>query len=193
MASFLSQASSYFGRTNIAVNYTIDEAQRPAHCGLWKIYKATRNASASATSSASGSSDPSSSASASKNVVSIWTHSFSTRGQVRQRITDQLKKEASSLTRLRHPCILEVVEPLEESRNEVTFATEQVFASLSEALVSDHRQDVQLDEVEIQKGLLQVARGLEFLHMAKMVHQNLTPESILINAKETGSSPASRS
>lgn len=182
MASFLSQASSYFGRTNIAVNYTIDDSQRPAHCGLWKIYKATRNASASAPSNGA-SAGPSGSASASKNVVSVWTHSFSTRGQVRQRITDQLKKEASSLTRLRHPCILEVVEPLEESRNEVTFATEQVFASLSEALVSDHRQDVQLDEVEIQKGLLQVARGLEFLHMAKMVHQNLTPESILINAK----------
>ncbi|CDR87167.1 related to SCY1-putative kinase [Sporisorium scitamineum] len=181
MASFLSQASSYFGRTNIAVNYTIDESQSPAHCGLWKIYKATRNASSS--SSTAASSGPSSSASASKSVVSIWMHTFSTRGQVRQRITEQLRKEASSLTRLRHPCILEVVEPLEESRNDVSFATEQVFASLSEALVSDHRQDVQLDEVEIQKGLLQVARGLEFLHTAKMVHQNLSPESILINAK----------
>lgn len=180
MASFLSQASSYFGRTNISVNYTIDESQSPAHCGLWKIYKATRNASSStATGSASGSGP----ASASKNTVSIWMHSFSTRGQVRQRITEQLKKEASSLTRLRHPCILEVVEPLEESRNDVAFATEQVFASLSEALISDHRQDVQLDEVEIQKGLLQVARGLEFLHTAKMVHQNLSPESIMINAK----------
>ncbi|KAJ1601611.1 hypothetical protein NDA14_004554 [Ustilago hordei] len=180
MASFLSQASSYFGRTNISVNYTIDESQSPAHCGLWKIYKATRNASSSSTTSTAG---PSSSSDATKNVVSIWMHTFSTRGQVRQRIMDQLKKEASSLTRLRHPCILEVVEPLEESRNDVAFATEQVFASLSEALVSDHRQDVQLDEVEIQKGLLQVARGLEFLHGAKMVHQNLSPESILINAK----------
>lgn len=178
MASFLSQASSYFGRTNISVNYTIDESQSPAHCGLWKIFRATRNASSLAP-AAGGSS----SASASKNTVSIWTHTFNTRGQVRQRITEQLKKEASSLTRLRHPCILEVVEPLEESRNDVTFATEQVFASLSEALVSDHRQDVQLDEVEIQKGLLQVARGLEFLHTAKMVHQNLSPDSILINAK----------
>ncbi|GAC96470.1 likely protein kinase [Pseudozyma hubeiensis SY62] len=181
MASFLSQASSYFGRTNISANYTIDESQSPTHCGLWKIYKATRNASSSTASAATASG--SSSASASKNVVSIWMHTFSTRGQVRQRITDQLKKEASSLTRLRHPCILEVVEPLEESRNDVAFATEQVFASLSEALVSDHRQDVQLDEVEIQKGLLQVARGLEFLHTAKMVHQNLSTESIMINAK----------
>ena len=179
MASFLSQASSYFGRTNISVNYTIDESQSPAHCGLWKIYRATRNASSS-TPSTSG---PSASASASKNTVSIWTHTFSTRGQVRTRITEQLKKEASSLTRLRHPCILEVVEPLEESRTDISFATEQVFASLSEALVSDHRQDVQLDEVEVQKGLLQVARGLEFLHTAKMVHQNLSPESVMINAK----------
>ncbi|SPO24692.1 related to SCY1 - putative kinase [Ustilago trichophora] len=182
MASFLSQASSYFGRTNISINYTIDESQSPAHCGLWKIYKATRNASSSTTAASSGPSS-SSAGSASKNVVSIWTHTFNTRGQVRTRIADQLKKEASSLTRLRHPCILEVVEPLEESRTDMSFATEQVFASLSEALVSDHRQDVQLDEVEIQKGLLQVARGLEFLHGAKMVHQNMSPESILINAK----------
>ncbi|CBQ71721.1 conserved hypothetical protein [Sporisorium reilianum SRZ2] len=182
MASFLSQASSYFGRTNIAVNYTIDDTQTAAQCGLWKIYKATRNASSSST-SAGAAAGASGAASASKSVVSIWVHTFSTRGQVRQRITEQLKKEASSLTRLRHPCILEVVEPLEESRSDVSFATEQVFASLSEALVSDHRQDVQLDEVEIQKGLLQVARGLEFLHAAKMVHQNLSPESILINAK----------
>ncbi|KAI3477284.1 hypothetical protein L1887_61059 [Cichorium endivia] len=120
MASFLSQASSYFGRTNISVNYTIDESQSPAHCGLWKIFRATRNASSLAP-AAGGSS----SSSASKNTVSIWTHTFNTRGQVRQRITEQLKKEASSLTRLRHPCILEVVEPLEESRNDVTFATEQ--------------------------------------------------------------------
>ncbi|EPQ26585.1 uncharacterized protein PFL1_05906 [Pseudozyma flocculosa PF-1] len=176
MASFLSQASSYFGRTNISVNYTIDEAQTPAHCGLWKIYKATRNASSSSTTSTS--------APAGRGTVSIWVHSLNTRGQARARVLDQLKKEASSLTRLRHPCILEVVEPLEESRNEVTFATEQVFATLQEALVADHRADVQLDEVEIQKGLLQIARGLEFLHFgAKMVHQNLTPDSILINAK----------
>ncbi|KAN0063348.1 Protein kinase domain-containing protein ppk32 [Thecaphora frezii] len=175
MSSFLSQASSYFGRTNISINYTIDDTQSPAQCGLWKIFKATRNAASSSVASAS---NP-----AGRNTVSVWVHSLGTRGQARTRVVEQLKKEASSLTRLRHPCILEVVEPLEESRNEVTFATEQVFATLQEALAADHRADVQLDEVEIQKGLLQVARGLEFLHGAKMVHQNLTPESILINAK----------
>ncbi|KAJ2983550.1 hypothetical protein NUW58_g6229 [Xylaria curta] len=38
--------------------------------------------------------------------------------------------------------------------------------------------------VEIQKGLLQVSKALEFLHEnAGLVHGNLTPESVLINAK----------
>ncbi|PWN50757.1 kinase-like protein [Violaceomyces palustris] len=173
MASFLSQASTYFGRTNISTNYTIDESQQPAHCGLWKIYKASRNASSSNAGPAN----------AGRQNVSVWVHTFNTKGQTKGRVVEQLKKEASSLTRLRHPCILEVVEPLEETRSEISFATEQVVAPLQEALVADHRSDVQLDEVEIQKGLLQVARGLEFLHGAKMVHQNLTTESVLINVK----------
>ena len=38
--------------------------------------------------------------------------------------------------------------------------------------------------LEIQKGLLQIAKGLEFLHeSAKMVHGNLTPEAVFVNAK----------
>lgn len=96
--------------------------------------------------------------------------------------------KASSLTRLRHPCVLETQEPLEETRNELIFATEAVLAPLSEALIASESSgrasdNVQLDEVEIQKGLLQVARGLEFLHSARMIHGNLTPDAILINAK----------
>lgn len=77
------------------------------------------------------------------------------------------------------------------------FATEPVIASLSAALAQKDRasrqrnvtnaratQDVELDELEIQKGLLQVAKGIEFLHdSAKLVHGNLTPDAIFINAK----------
>lgn len=44
--------------------------------------------------------------------------------------------------------------------------------------------DNDLDEIEIQKGLLQVGKALQFLHeSAKLVHSNLTPEAIVINAK----------
>lgn len=115
-------------------------------------------------------------------------------------VVDRLKKEASSLARLRHPSILQLVEPVEDTRNGgLMFATEPVLATLSAALSqkdgssSRNRynessamsvQTVDIDELEIQKGLLQIAKGLEFLHdSAKLVHGNLTPDAIFVNAK----------
>jgi SCY1-like protein 2 len=49
-----------------------------------------------------------------------------------EEVVERLKKEASSLARLRHPNILELVEPVEETRSGgLQFATEVVTASLS--------------------------------------------------------------
>lgn len=94
---------------------------------------------------------------------------------------------------------------MEETRSTITYATEPITASLRIALNSDTRssssssrngnsnrssgnreeeEDLELDEVEIQKGLSQVAKGLIFLHdSAKLAHNNLTLDSIIINAK----------
>lgn len=84
------------------------------------------------------------------------------------------------------------------TRSSITFATEPVTASLRQAIsasaaaadssrrgrVNKEDADLELDEVEIQKGLSQVGKGLQFLHeSAKLVHSNLTPDSIIINAK----------
>ncbi|MCO5598600.1 hypothetical protein L7F22_052697 [Adiantum nelumboides] len=204
MASFFSQASSYFGRTNISANYSItDSSSTPTtHAGLWKIQRAIRSAGGLASlarpstpnvaANGEGSSDGTGQASTSSNnekaSVSVWSHVVTTRGRSKDLVVEVLKKEASSLTRLRHPCILEVAEPLEEVRSELTFATEPVMASLSQALLASESSgrasdSLQLDEIEIQKGLLQVARGLEFLHGAGLVHGNLTPDAILVNVK----------
>jgi SCY1-like protein 2 len=93
-----------------------------------------------------------------------------------------------------------MVEPLEETRSELTFVTEYITSSLSTLINpsgSSKRNDgssrppgretsgeIDLDEVEIQKGTLQIAKALTFLHQqAKMVHLNISPEAILINAK----------
>ncbi|MBW0500573.1 hypothetical protein O181_040288 [Austropuccinia psidii MF-1] len=113
-----------------------------------------------------------------------------------EKVVDILKKEVSSLSRLRHPCILEVVEPLEETRTTMVFATEPITSCLTDAIdqssstrPSSHfsahpNRNLELDEVETQKGLLQVAKGLQFLHESvKLVHCNLTPDAIIINAK----------
>jgi len=103
----------------------------------------------------------------------------------RERTIEVLKTEASALSRLRHPCILEMVEPLEETRSELIFATEPVLSSLHLSVPGSFQYTplVELDEVEIQKGILQVCKGLSFLHTsARTIHTNLTPESILINS-----------
>jgi SCY1-like protein 2 len=103
-------------------------------------------------------------------------------------------RQATSLSRLRHPDILHMVEPLDESRSELTFVTEIITASLQTMLtLGKHTRgtpptvevgEVDLDEVEIQKGTLQIAKGLAFLHQqARMVHLNLSPDAILINSK----------
>ncbi|KAG0174626.1 hypothetical protein DFQ28_004276 [Apophysomyces sp. BC1034] len=99
--------------------------------------------------------------------------------------------KASNLARLRHPSILEVVEPVTESRSSIAFATEPLMGTLSSLLRTNdsyssaqtHDDGFELDELEIQKGLLQVGKGLQFLNDAKVVHHNLTPESIFVNAK----------
>ncbi|KAK3576147.1 hypothetical protein CHS0354_016306 [Potamilus streckersoni] len=110
----------------------------------------------------------------------------------RDMILEVLKKGVSQLTRLRHPRILSVMQPLEESRESLAFATEPVFASLANVLGNHENipaqtalkelQEFQLYEVEIKYGLLQVTEGLQFLHHdVKMLHNNLCPESIIIN------------
>ncbi|KAI0812826.1 kinase-like domain-containing protein [Xylaria sp. FL0064] len=127
-----------------------------------------------------------------------------------EEVVERLKKEASSLARLRHPNVLELVEPVEDTRGGgLQFVTEPVTTSLASLLQdkdeqeraggiggrssryvtedSDgvrRRRELEIDELEIQKGLLQVSKALEFLHEnASLVHGNLTPEAVLINAK----------
>ena len=133
--------------------------------------------------------------------------SASSKRKIHDEVVERLKKEASSLARLRHPNILELAEPVEDTRNGgLMFATEPITATLAGLLAgedddqkirsnhgrvsryateeADRNSKVTIDELEIQKGLLQVAKGLEFLHeSASLVHGNLTPEAIYINQK----------
>ncbi|XP_061180862.1 SCY1-like protein 2 [Saccostrea echinata] len=109
----------------------------------------------------------------------------------RELVIESLKKGVSQLTRLRHPKILSVLHPLEESREALAFATEPVFASLANVL-GDHTNvptpvppelaEFKLFEVEIKHGVLQLTEGLGFLHKdAKIMHNNVCPSSIIIN------------
>ncbi|KAJ8018870.1 SCY1-like protein 2 [Holothuria leucospilota] len=110
----------------------------------------------------------------------------------REKLLETLKIGPTKLTKLRHPNLLVVEHPLEESRESLAFATEPVFASLSNLLgcregmpspvpqvVTDH----ELYEVEIKYGLLQLTEALKFLHNnVKMIHGNICPENVILNA-----------
>ncbi|KIJ44257.1 hypothetical protein M422DRAFT_228299 [Sphaerobolus stellatus SS14] len=183
----LAVASSLFGRTNIAQSYVIgaSAATTPSsssstlpqasftptfHVGPWKVQCASHKTTGKR--------------------VSVW--SFDKRSQelervgptARERVLEVLKAEAGALRRLRHPSILEMVEPLEETRSELIFATEPLLSSLTQSIPGASRSPlVDLDEVEIQKGILQICKGLSFLHTsARLIHSNISSNNVMINA-----------
>ncbi|KAI4178737.1 MAG: hypothetical protein LQ348_005548 [Seirophora lacunosa] len=191
--------------SNISANYTISSTPTSV-CGAWKVYDGKKKSTGRAVSifvferksldaQAGGFGARSSSSSMRK---------------IHEEVIARVKKESNLLARLRHPSILELAEPIEDTRSGgLMFATEPVTASLaglllekddqekaggvagrpSRFVVTDdngqlRRRELEIDELEIQKGLLQVAQGLEFLHdSACLVHGNLTPDAIYINAK----------
>lgn len=197
-----SSALKSISSTNITANYTISPSPTSA-AGPWKIYDAKKKSTGKAYSVFvfdRKSLEP--------HGGSISRSSAASLKRAAEEVVERLKKEASSLAKLRHPSILELVEPVEDTRGGgLQFVTEAVTASLSSLLQekdeqeraggsgrsryvtedSDgvrRRRELEIDELEIQKGLLQVSKALEFLHdNAGLVHGNLTPDAILVNAK----------
>jgi SCY1-like protein 2 len=197
--------------SNINSNYSISSTPS-SYSGPWKIYDAKKK----------GVGKPASvfvldRKSLDAHTGSLGRSSASSMKKATEEVVERLKKEASSLARLRHPNVLELVEPVEETRNGgIQFATEQVTASLAGLLQEKdeqeraggingrtsryvtedseggrRRREVEIDELEIQKGLEQISKALEFLHdHAGLVHGNLTPDAIFVNAKVRLLSPA---
>lgn len=100
--------------------------------------------------------------------------------------------------RIEYPADQRLVLIIPQRRSTITFATEPITASLKHAISASSASgrrgststsaavdsELELDEVEIQKGLSQLAKGLQFLHdSAKLVHGNLHDEAVVINAK----------
>lgn len=191
--------------TNISSNYSVSSAPT-SRAGPWNIYDAKKKSTGKVYSVFVFD----------KKSVDSHGSSLGRSGggssfkKTMEEVVERLKKEASSLAKLRHPSILELVEPVEETRGGgLQFVTEPVTASLASALQEKddqersggpggrgsryvtedadgvrRRRELEIDELEIQKGLLQLSKALEFLHdHAGLVHGNLTPDAVLINAK----------
>jgi len=203
MAGMFSSALRTFN-SNISSNYKIAD-QPSSTAGPWRIFDAKHKSNGKAVSVFVFD----------KKSLDPGNGGFGRSGggslkKAHEEVVERLRKEASSLARLRHPSILELAEPVEDTRGGgLMFATEPVTASLTALLeekdgqerasgaggrssrfvVEDkaggrRRREIEIDELEIQKGLLQVGKGIEFLHdSAGLIHANLTPDAIVVNAK----------
>lgn len=191
--------------SNISANYTISTTPSSIS-GAWKVYDGKKKSTGKAVSvfvfERRSLDSPSGGLGGRSGGASLK--------KLQDEVIARVKKESNLLARLRHPSILELAEPIEDIRSGgLMFATEPVTASLSgllqekddqeraggvagrpsryvveEADGQRRRRELEIDELEIQKGLLQIAQGLEFLHeSAGLVHGNLTPDAIFANVK----------
>ncbi|KAL3160085.1 hypothetical protein ABBQ32_010866 [Trebouxia sp. C0010 RCD-2024] len=101
------------------------------------------------------------------------------------------RKDAANLAKLKHPNVVRLLEPFEETRSQLLMVTEAVTASVADVLQlrkassagSSGAGSLQLSELEIKHGFLQVADGLHFLHtQANQIHRGISPEAICITA-----------
>ncbi|KAF5295088.1 hypothetical protein FQA39_LY13239 [Lamprigera yunnana] len=107
----------------------------------------------------------------------------------KEMVLESLRRGIVQLTKIRHPRILIVQHPLEDSRESLAFATEPVFASLANILGETKNMpqpanlsDYKFHDIEIKYGLLQLGEGLTFLHNdVKLLHRNICLESVIIN------------
>ncbi|CAG8521494.1 7430_t:CDS:2, partial [Diversispora eburnea] len=161
-----------------AVLRQYDLGDQVASAGLWKIYGGTKKTTGQ------------------KVAVFMFEKKFidntlrkGYEKKENEKVYQVLKREVNILPTENENILVEAVE---ESRTVITFATEPILASLSNLLnnhdnlspVPDDIKNFEMDELEIQKGLLQVGKGLQFCHNdAKIVHSNLVPEAIFVNVK----------
>ncbi|KAH7307548.1 hypothetical protein KP509_22G064800 [Ceratopteris richardii] len=133
--------------------------------------------------------------------VCVWVLDKKSLTESRQRIglskaaedafLDVIRADAMQLVKLRHPGVVHVIQGLEENKTAMTLVTESIFASI--ANVVGHLDNIsnfpkglkglELGQLEIKHGLLQLADSLSFLHNnARLIHRALSPEVVFITA-----------
>ncbi|XP_037942958.1 SCY1-like protein 2 [Teleopsis dalmanni] len=167
VTSQLSGVTNYLPGNNVTREYEILDQVCTAGIGLmWKVYNGYKKST--------------------KQEVSVFVFEKKSLERLsredREIVLETLRRGVQQLTKIRHPHVLTVQHPLEESRDCLAFATEPVFSSISNIIGDNIRPENKLYDVEIRHGLLQLFDSLMFLHDdAKIIHRNVCPESIIIN------------
>eukprot|EP00897_Mesotaenium_endlicherianum_P003546 jgi/Mesen1/3219/ME001865S02420 len=153
---------------------------------LWKLYRGTPKSKPQHSSSAE---------------VCVWLLDKKALAEERGRrgtskaaeeaLLEIFRADAARLLRLRHPGVVRVVQALDESKAAMAMVTEPLLCSAANALgcfdnlpkAPKALEDLELGELEVKHGLLQLAETLSFLHNnAKLVHRAISPETVFVTA-----------
>ncbi|WIA29467.1 hypothetical protein OEZ86_011968 [Tetradesmus obliquus] len=97
------------------------------------------------------------------------------------------RRSCNQLVKIKHPGVIKVIEPLEETGGQMVFVTEPIFGSLANMLTQfrdvpaapEDRSGAVLSTLEVKYGLCHIADTLHFLHSeARLAHCNLNPGSV---------------
>ena len=96
----------------------------------------------------------------------------------KEEILTNLRKEASSLVKYKHPAILGIVDPLEEDKSTIAFVTEPFSYPLANWVESNN-----ISKLEIKLMIIELCQVLTFLHEdAKVIHCYISLENIFLNS-----------
>jgi SCY1-like protein 2 len=180
---------SFFGKIKSAVmgnpvtrDYEVGKQVASAGPGLmWKVHQATKKSTRQA---------------ASVFIFSKQTPDFERlHKKQRELILEMLRQGPTHLVRLKHPRLLTVDHPLEESSNCLAFATESVTIGLANILGNYDNlpsplplpiKEYEVHPIEIQYGLFNLSEALQFLHSGvRLMHGNITPEVVVLTGGGT--------
>ena len=97
----------------------------------------------------------------------------------KEEIINVLKKEATALTKFKHPSILGIYEPPLEDKSTIIFVTEPVQNTLATWVETGG-----VSKLEIKLMITELCHTLAFLHNdAHVIHTSITPDNVFINAQ----------
>lgn len=182
--------------SGISAKYSVSQ-KRSFHAGPWSVSSGKRKGASSNNGSSSGDSSVSVFTFNKRAFANSMAESGLTSKRILEDVYSRLRREVASLSKFRHPAVVRVIEPLEESKSTMTFVTEPLSGCLTSMIRararakassmdddSDDSGSDEFDDLAIQRGLLHISDALLFLHnTANVVHLDLQPSSILIDVK----------
>ena len=108
----------------------------------------------------------------------LVTSSASSKGGLFYEYKEKFAREAKNLSKLKHPNIVNVMEFF-EANNTCYYVMEYLSGGDLDSLI-EHRG--RLSEVDTLKYTRQIAEALSFMHENKMLHLDLKPKNVMLNA-----------